>query len=96
VVSFHAPVALLWRQSPPPPPSIHLITGWVGHKAGREVLGKRKIVAFTGIKPQFLRPPVRSHHTKYAIPGILASVILCEFRVIKSKVIKSLNKHLRE
>jgi hypothetical protein len=68
----------------------------LGPKAGLEILEKRKIVAFTGIKPQFLRPPVRSHHINYAIPGTLASIILHEFRVMKSNVIKSLNKHLSE
>jgi len=63
------------RETEPPPPSIHLITGWVGPKAGIEVLEKRKIFAFAGVKPQLLGPSFRSYYIIYAIPGTLASII---------------------
>jgi hypothetical protein len=54
------------------PPSTHCIGGWVGSRAGLDVMKKRKFLTLPGfeLSPLVVKP-VASCYTDYAIPAIL-------------------------
>jgi hypothetical protein len=53
---FHHPTALPWERAP----GTHWIGGWVGPRAGLDVVEKKKLLTLPGLELRPLGRPVRS------------------------------------